>query len=115
MEPVTRWEAASVEGECFVTDLDRQIAECGTMRSLRIIREYRIDRPGDFAVRYFPRDHPGWQRIGKCGNRGATGGVGLRLLANVPEVCLDNNCESQTCLSAQAAILRWAALTGEET
>ena len=46
-------------------------------RSLLILREHGPLNPGMFAHFYFPRDHPGWDRISKVGTNGSARGVGL--------------------------------------
>lgn len=47
-------------------------------RALAILEEYGPLMPGRFAERMWP-DAEGWQRLGKCGNKGSTRGVGMRL------------------------------------
>lgn len=51
-----------------------------TARALQIIRDNEITMPKQFAHLYFPKDHEGWQRVGRVG-RGATRGVGLVLFS----------------------------------
>lgn len=54
----------------------------GTKKALVIFRDQGSPlTPAQFARRYFPADHPGWQRYGKCGPKGSHRGVGLVLWA----------------------------------
>jgi hypothetical protein len=57
--------------------------QTGTIRALAIISEHAGESlgPQRFAHHYFPKDHPGWKRIGKCGAHGSRRGSGLVLWA----------------------------------
>lgn len=52
-------------------------------RTLEIIVEAGPEgiRPGRFAERYFPKDHPGWERMVRCGPKGVHAGGGMTLWA----------------------------------
>ena len=45
-------------------------------RALEIVREHGPIRPHRFAVKFFPRDHPGFHRATKCGPYGVRYGGG---------------------------------------
>jgi hypothetical protein len=53
----------------------------GVKKALRIFLEHGSLTPAQFARRYFPVDHPGWQRHCKCGPKGTHRGGGLVLWA----------------------------------
>jgi hypothetical protein len=53
----------------------------GYKRALEILRDHGPLSPAWFAHHYFPEDHPGWKRVGRCGPNGSTTGTGLILAA----------------------------------
>ncbi len=49
------------------------------VKGLLLIRDKKIDMPSQFARFFWPSDHPGWKRRGKCGPSGSASGIGMRL------------------------------------
>lgn len=55
------------------------LTEC-QLRALRILVLHGPLAPKGFAEYLWPADHPGWRRVGNCG-QGSSRGVGMRLSA----------------------------------
>lgn len=51
-----------------------------TAHALRILNDVVVERPRQFGLLFWGRDHPGWQRNTRCGH-GTSRGGGMNLAA----------------------------------